>query len=236
MITATSILRSGLALGLIAISLAGCSSHNVYLDDATRSDLRNSPTIYMVHYVTPEPRVNPPRVHVAPYANVALHDTPSGADIQSHLKDFDPADEVAQRFAKTLDTSSGLHNIKQIHEAEPLPVVSDLKTYQNKFKDGYLMEIWIDNWSFNYIPMDWKTYGITLSARARLSHVEDGRIVWNTGHCSYGGSGNNYNDRIILDDLKTAEKKKTQAKIRQTVEHISDECSRELLRRYSRSK
>lgn len=236
MIAAPSVLRAGLAFVLITISLSGCSSNRIYLNDTTRSDLRNASSIYVVHYATPEPKVNPPKVHVAPYANVALHDTPSGSEIQSHLNGFDPTAEVAQRFSKTLNAGTGVHNLKQIHDAEPLPVVSDIKTYQNQFKDGYLMEVWIDNWAFNFIPMDWKTYAIALSAHARISHVEDGRIVWNTGHCFYGGSGNNYQDRIVLADLKTTDKKKTQAKIRQTVEHIADECARELLQNYSRNK
>lgn len=236
MIPSPFIVRQGLALALIIISLSGCSSHNIYMNDATRSDVRNAPTIYMVHYVTPEPRVNPPKVHVAPYANVSLHDTPTGAEIQDHLNGFDPTNEVAQRLASTLKTQAGLHNIKPVNTVSPLPVISDPKAYQNQFKDGYVMEVWIDRWAFNYIPMDWKTYGITLSAHTRLSHLEDGRIVWNTGHCFYGGSGMNYQDRIVLADLKSSEKKKAQTKIRQTVDQIADVCARDLLQRYSRNK
>ena len=89
--------------------------------------------------------------------------------------------------------------------------------------------------AFNYTPIDWETYSITMRVRARVTRLEDGKTLWNVGECSYGGSGNTYSERIVLSDLKTSESKKVQAKIRQTVTNIAQECSRQLVHDYSRN-
>lgn len=226
---------AGLALVLLAALLPACSRH-VYLNDAARAELRGAPAIHVVHYAAPLPEVHPPKAHVAPYTNVKLHATPTGAEIQSNLGGYDPTLEVAQRFASTLAARAGLRNLKMERETAPLPVVKDPRSFQDRFKNGLVMEVWVEHWNFSFVPVDWKTYAVTLSARARLSRAGDGQVLWNTGDCAYGGSGKSYEDRIVLADLQGSEKRRVQAKIRQTVARIAEECARQLMQDYSLNK
>jgi len=115
-------------------------------------------------------------------------------------------------------------------------VVSDGGFFKDKFKSGSVLEVWVERWGFQFTPIDWETYSITLRARARLTRLDDGKTLWNTGDCSWSGSGNTYGDRIKLADLKTSESKKVQAKIRQTIGHIAQACARQLMQDYSRNK
>ena len=169
--------------------------------------------IHVVHYVTPTPEVRPPTVSRS-YVKVKLHDTPNGVEIQSNLGNYDPALEVASQFAKTLAKSASLGNLRTERAATPLPVVSDAGIFKDKLKNGSVLEIWIERWGFQYTPIDWQTYTITMQVRSRLTRLEDGKTLWNIGRCGYGGSGNTYSERIVLADLKTSESKKVQAKIK----------------------
>ena len=222
-------------LFIAALVLPACASKNIYLNDTERANLRKQPAIHVVHYATPLPEVSPPSVNRR-YAKVKLHDTPSGAEIQSNLGNFSPTFEVTQRFMRTLSKSAGLGNLRIERNSAPLPVLKDLSQFKEKYKTGAVLEVWIHRWGFHYTPIDWKTYTLTLNAHARLSRVDNGQLLWTVGNCSYGGGGNTYDDRIVLGDLKTSESKKVQAKIKQTVGRIADECARQLMHDFSRDK
>lgn len=224
-----------IAVLLIATLLPACAAKRIALSDADRAGLRSLPAIHVVHYATPLPEVQPPAVNRR-RAKVSLHDAPSGAEIQSNLGHYDPTYEVAQRFAGTLSKRAGLNNLKLSREAAPLPVVKDPASHKERYKNGAVLEVWIDRWGFHYTPIDWKTYTLTLSAKARLSRLEDGRVLWNTGDCGYAGSGAGYDDRIVLADLKSSDSRKAQAKIRQTVARIADECARQLMQDFAAGK
>lgn len=222
------------ALAFLAL-LPACASKQIFLDDSGRAALRKQPVIHVVHYVTPTPQVNPPTVRHS-YVRVKLHDTPNGVEIQSNLGNYDPALEVANQFTRTLAKSAGLGNLRTEREATPLPVVSDAGIFKDKLKSGSVLEVWVERWGFQFTPIDWQTYTITMQVRSRLTRLEDGKTLWNIGRCGYGGSGNSYGERIVLADLKTNESKKVQAKIKQTVSNIAAECARQLLHDYSRNK
>jgi len=224
-----------LLLATFLLPACATQSRNIFLNDAERAALRKQPTIHVVHYSTPLPEVRPPTVS-RHYAKVKLHDTPSGAEVQSNLGNFDPTLEVTQRFVGILSKRAGLANLRTEREAAPLPVLKDLDQYKAKYKDGVVLEVWIPRWGFHFTPIDWKTYSITLSAQARMSRVENGKLIWTVGKCSYGGSGNTYDDRIVLTDLKTSESKKVQAKIKQTVARIAEACASQLMQDFSRDK
>lgn len=227
--------RAVLAVVLLAGLLPACASKHVYLNDSERAALRKQPAIHVVHYVTPTPEVRPPSVKRS-YARVKLHDTPNGVEIQSNLGNYDPTLEVANQFTKALARSAGLGNLRTEREATPLPVAGDGGFFRDKFRTGAVLEVWIERWGFQFTPIDWETYTITLRARARLTRLDDGKTLWNTGDCSWSGSGNTYSDRIVLADLKTSESRKVQAKIRQTVGNIAVACANQLMQDYSRNK
>lgn len=234
--TAPARARHVLPLVLLAIALLpACATKSIYLNDAERAALRKQPAIHVVHYTTPLPEVRPPSVR-RHYVNVKLHDTPTGAEIQSNLGNFDPTLELTQRFVAILSKRAGLANLRTEREAAPLPVLKDLDQYKGKYKNGVVLEVWIPRWGFHFTPIDWKTYSITLSAQARMSRVENGKLIWTVGKCGYGGSGNTYDDRIVLSDLKTSESKKVQAKIKQTVTRIAEACASQLMQDFSRDK
>ena len=89
---------------------------------------------------------------------------------------------------------------------------------------------------YAYTPVDWKTYTILVKGRARLTRLDDGKTLWNTGECTWGGSGNNtYSDRLVLGELKTSESKAVQAKIKQTLNAVAQQCARQLVQDYNRN-
>jgi len=226
----------GLLVTFVCMALLpACASKQVFLNDTERAGLRKQSTIHVVHYVTPAPEVRPPAISRS-YVRINLHDTPSGTEIQSNLGSYDPTLKITNQFAKALAKSASLENLHTDHETTPLPVISDPEIFKGKFKSGSVLEVWIERWGFHFTPVDWQTYAITMQVRSRITRIEDGKTLWNTGRCGYGGSGNTYNGRIVLDDLKTSKSKKTQAKIKHTVSSIAEECARQLLQDYARNK
>lgn len=223
-----------LALGIVAGLLPACASKKVYLNDSERSALRKQPAIHVVHYLTPTPEVHPPKVHKH-YVTVKLHEVPTGADIESNLK-IDLTLEMTNALTRALAREAGLGNLQVAREVTPLPVVKDGSIYKDKFKTGSVLEVWVERYMYAYTPVDWQTYTILVKGRARLTRLDDGKILWNTGECNWGGSGNNtYGDRLVLGELKTSESKKVQAKIKQTLNAVAQQCARQLVQEFKRN-
>jgi len=224
-----SMLLTGMA------AAGGCASRRS-LTDADRAELRNQPVIHVVHYATPTPTVQAPKAHVAPYTNIKLHETPTGSEIQENLGGYDPTLDLARRFGGVLTRSAGLKNLRIERDADPLPPLKDAKGFQTRYKNGAVLEVWVERWGFHYVPVDWKTYTLTLSAKARLTRAQDGQVLWSTGSCGYASAGKTFDDRIVLSDLKSNNSKKAQAKFRQAMGQIADNCAQQLLQDYSKTK
>jgi hypothetical protein len=118
-------------------------------------------------------------------------------------------------------------------EVTPLPVVKDGGSYKDTLKTGSVLEVWVERYMYAFVPVDWQTYSVLVKGRARITRLDDGKVLWNTGECSSGGSGNNtYGDRLVLSELKTSESKKAQAKIKQTLNAAAQQCARQLVQDY----
>lgn len=225
---------AGLLLVLVVL-LPACASRKIYLNDSDRAVLRKQPAIHVVHYLTPTPEVNPPKVR-RHYVSIKLHETPSGADIESSLGGYDLTMEMTNALTRAFAKEAGLGNLRVTREVTPLPVVKDGGSYKDKFKTGSVLEVWVERYMYSYMPIDWQTYTILVKGRARLTRLDDGKTLWNTGECNWGGSGNNtYGDRIVLSELKTSDSRKVQAKIKQTLNTIAQQCARQLVTEYNRN-
>ncbi len=210
--------------------LAACAPNRIYLSDSDRAGLRNAPAIHVVRYHTPAPEVRTPSAG-HPADGSGLPAVPSGPEIQQDLGSFDPTQEISQRFINSLSRKAGLGNMRLAREATPLPVVADPGIYRDKTRNGLVLEIWVQRWGFHQHPTDIRTYSITLDAGTRLTRTADGRVLWNAGHCSYAGN-NPRADRIVLAEMRSNDSRKLQARIKQTVARIADECARQLLQGY----
>ncbi len=213
---------STLIAGVVAAG--GCAGKRT-LTDADRAGLRNLPAIQVVHYATPVPSVETPRTPAAP----------TGNDIQNSLGGYDPTLDLARRFSGMLSRSAGLKNLRLVRETEPLPPLKDATGFQDRYRNGAVLEVWIEDWGFRPVPADRKNYILSLDAKARLMRMQDGRVLWNTGNCSHAGTGKNSGERIVLADLKSVDNKKALARFRQVMGQVADNCARQLLRDYSRA-
>lgn len=227
-------IRVVLAVLVLAALLPACASKKIYLNDSERAALRKQPAIHVVHYLTPTPEVKPPSVR-RHYVTVKLHEVPTGADIESNVK-VDLTLEMTNALTQALAKEAGLSNLRVAREVTPLPVVKDGSSHKDKFKTGSVLEVWVDRYAYSYTPVDWQTYTILVRGRARLTRLDDGKTLWNTGECTWGGSGNNtYGDRLVLGELKTSESKKVQAKIKQTLNAVAQQCARQLVQDFNRN-
>lgn len=202
------------ALVMCVLLVSGCGTQGARLSDADRASLGKQPAIQVLHYETPLPRIqgggkNPP---------------PAAANIRKHAA-ADPAALIAQSFSRLLGKKEKLKNLRVESRHLSLPVAKDASIYREKYRRGLVLELWVDEWSFSPLPTDTKTYLMTLNARSRLAHVEDGRVLWSTGRCSVGG--NNANNR----DMRLAGTEFTSGtRLRKLLAAARDECTRQLMR------
>ena len=213
--TAMVPIRAGaLAAMLCSLLVSGCGTQGVRLSDADRASLANQPAIQVLHYETPLPAIkagskNPP---------------PAAFDVRKHAA-ADPAALIAQSFSRLLIKKEKVTSLHVESRQLPLPIAKDASIYQEKYRDGLVLELWVDEWSFRPLPADTKTYLMTLNARSRLARVEDGRVLWSTGRCSVGGSnGSNRDMRLAGTELTGG------TKLRKLLAGARDECARQLLR------
>jgi hypothetical protein len=207
--------RAGaLAVVLCVLLVSACASQGVRLSDADRASLANQPAIQVLHYETPLPAIktggkNPP---------------PAAFDVRKHAA-ADPAALIAQGFSRLLGKKMKVKNLRVDPRHLPLPVAKDASRYREKYRHGLVLELWVDEWSFSPLPADTRIYLMTLSARSRLAHVEDGRVLWSTGRCGVGGNNASNRDlRLTGTDLTGG------TKLRKLLAMARDECARQLMR------
>jgi hypothetical protein len=109
-----------------------------------------------------------------------------------------------------------------------LPVATDTDPFREQYRHGLVLELWVEEWNFSSLPADTKTYLMTLNLRSRLSRVDDGQVLWSTGHCSVGGNNANNRDvRLTRSELTSG------TRLRKLLATARDECARQLYRDFS---
>jgi len=205
-----------LTVVLCVLLVSACASPGVRLSDADRASLANQPAIQVLHYETPLPAIkagskNPP---------------PAAFDVRKHAA-ADPAALIAQSFSRLLGKKVKVTKLQVDSRQLPQPVAKDASIYREKYRQGLVLELWVDEWSFSPLPADARFYLMTLNASSRLARVEDGRVLWSTGRCSVGG--NNASNR----DMRLAGTELTGGtKLRKLLAAARDECARQLMRNF----
>lgn len=194
---------------LAALALLGACAQGVRPSDDERAQLAGQPAINVLHYETPLPRIK--------------GGDSAAAAVRRHAA-ADPAALIAQGFSRLFGKKEKLKNLRAEARAQPRPVANDANRFREKYRRGLVLELWVDEWSFAPLPADTKTYAMTLVARSRLSRVEDGRVLWSTGHCSVDGNSGNREQRLAGTELTSG------TKLRKLLAAARDECARQLLR------
>lgn len=201
---------------LCGLLVSACATSGVPLSDLDRASLAKQPAIQILHYETPLPGIktggkNPPA---------------AAFDVRKHAA-ADPAALIAQSFSRLLAKKERLNGLQVEPRHLPLPVAKDASGYREQYRNGLVLELWVDEWSFSPLPADTNIYLMTLSARSRLARVEDGRVLWSTGRCYVGGStAGNRDLRLAGTDLTGG------TKLRRLLALARDECTRQLVRNF----
>jgi hypothetical protein len=194
--------------------MCACAPQGVRLSDSERANLDRQPAIYVLHYQSPAPVIlaggkNPP---------------PTATEVRKHAG-ADPAMLVAQSFSRLLAKKEKLDNLHVEPRHLPLPVATDTRLFREKFRNGLVQELWVQEWNFSPLPADTKTYLMTLNLRSRLSRVDNGQVLWSSGSCSVGGNtAGNRDMRLTLTELTSG------TRLRKLLATARDECARQLLR------
>lgn len=202
--------RARACLLLVAVLALGACSHGVRLSDPDRASLAGQPAIHVLHYETPLPRLK----------TLGKATLPTPAAIRRHAG-ADPADLIAQHFARLLGKKEKLGNLQVEARHLSPPVAKSASEYKGKYRRGLALDLWVDDWAFEAIAGEPGSYAMRLTARARLARIDDGRALWSTGRCSVGGSRDL---RLSGADLATG------TKLRRLLNNARDECVRQLTR------
>ena len=201
-------------MALCGLLLCACAPQGVRLSDSERANLDRQPAIYVLHYQSPAPVIqaggkNPP---------------PTATEVRKHAG-ADPAALVAQSFSRLLAKKEKLDNLHVEPRHLPLPVAADTRLFREKFRNGLVQELWVQEWNFSPLPADTKTYLMTLNLRSRLSRVDNGQVLWSSGSCSVGGNtAGNRDMRLTRTELTSG------TRLRKLLATARDECARQLLR------
>lgn len=199
-------------LWLTGLLLAGCA-HGVRLSDADRAQLDDAPRIHVLPYETPLPRLK----------MADRNAPPTPAEIRRHAA-ADPATLVAQGFVHLLGKKEKLKNL-HFETRRPLPVAKYATDYGKHRWRGLALDLWVDDWAFEELAGEPGSYGMRLTARARLARIDDGRVLWSTGRCSLGGNGR---------ELRLSKVELTRGtRLRKLLTYTREECARQLIRDFS---
>jgi hypothetical protein len=196
---------------------SACATQSVHLSDSDRTTLRTQPAIYVLHYQTAAPEIlaggkKPP---------------PAAAEVRKHAA-ADPAALIGQSFSHLLGKKEKLNNLHVEPQHLPLPVANNARVYQAQYRHGLALELWVDEWHFNPLLADTKTYLMTLNLRTRLARIDDGQVLWSTGRCSVGGNtAGNRDMRLTRTELTSG------TRLRKLLAMARDECARQLYRDFS---
>jgi len=213
-------------------ALGGCA-HGVKMNADTRARMARAPAIHVVHYVTPDPQIHPPAAHGHWGVRINLHQVPAPSEVRERMG-LDLTTEIAKGVAHGLRTNGKLANLVAENRSQPLPPDSAIDHYRARYRKGMVLEVWLRQWSFNYLPVDFKTYSLILDARTRLIDLSDGQVLWDTASCGFGSAGD-YRNRLVLSDLRS-NPKSFRGKIGTIARQARDSCSLQVSRRYLESR
>lgn len=194
----------------LAALLAACSSPGVRLSDADRRDLDGQPAIYVQHYETPLPAVKAG----------SKAKPPAPAEVRRTVA-ADPAALIAQGFAHVIGRKEKLRNLHVETKRLAPPVAESATAYKPRHRRGLALDLWVDEWTFAAVA---DGYAMRLSARARLARIDDGRVLWSSGHCRIGDGGSARETRLTRAELVSG------TRLRRVVASARDECVRQLTR------
>ena len=198
---------------LLAIwQLTACAT-GVHLSDLDRLGLDRQAVIHVLHYESALPRLE----------SRAKTAAPTLVAVRRHAA-ADPAALVAQSLSQLLIKKEKLKNLRIEPRHLPLPVAKNATVHQGKFRNGLILELWTDTWSFVALPADPKTYAVILSVHSRLARADNGRVLWSTGRCRVDGNSGNRDLRLLEKELTTG------TKLRKLLAAARDECARQLVR------
>jgi len=211
----TASYRPYLLCGMTALLLTACSPAGVRLSDRDRTLLDTQPVIHVVYYETGAPQLK--------YFNKP---PPSDAQAIRRTAGDDPASLVASSLARLIGKKENLRNLKIVPDALPRPVASRPSELRLAYRDGLVLETWVDRWSFEAIAGSPGQYLMALESRARLVHPAGGRMLWSTGQCRVHGAQNR-SLRIAATDFANP------TKLRKVLSAGRNDCARQLLRDFS---
>lgn len=191
---------------------AGCGHDGVRLAASERNSLDEQPAIHVLHYATP-----------LPVLKASNKTPPPRPETIRRAVGADPAALVAAGFSRLIGRRQKLRNLKLESQSLPRPVAGSALGHKPKYRRGLALELWLDTWAFEAVAGAPGQYGMRLAARARLSRLDDGQVLWSTGQCRVDGArGRDY--RLAVADLDNA------VKLRKLLAAARDECARQLAR------
>lgn len=106
----------------------------------------------------------------------------------------------------------------------PLPKPED---FSYSADSDYIFEFSF-SWGAAYLPLNWKTYAISIRGEGRLIRMPDQAVVWK-GVCNLGGYDD---DRLVAtsDDFKQRKSKKLESAMLIAAEECSDQFTKQINR------
>lgn len=130
---------------------------------------------------------------------------------------------IAERLSRVIARKAGLKNLNLESRDQPRPIQNPADRYRAEKKNGLVLELWMDEWSFSEVAGKPGHAGMRFDARSRLTRVADGRILWSSGRCQVGGTPNRAY-RISSTDLTKP------ARLRKLMADARNECVRQIAR------
>lgn len=200
------------AIALLGLGLLAACATGTRLSDPDRARLGKEAVIPVLVYESPLPRIQA----------ASTSDAPVPAEVR-RVAGSDPALLVAQGFTRLLEKKYKLKNLRVEARLQPRPVADSARSHLARYQSGLLLELWVEQWGVQATRGEPNVYKLTLNARARLTQMSDGRVLWSSGRCTVG-AGNNNDWRVAAAELKQA------ARLRKILAAVRDECARQLLR------
>lgn len=219
------------ALGLIAISVGGCTRAAVEMDPLELARLKGNPRIGAVHYRTPGLKVyeyeNNWTVQLkCPLSTQRCIEEDAynlGAQIVGKPGLEDHALDLKTRFIAAVTTELGLTSVESIPQP---PSPEDALVLRDKFRDGFLFTFQSTGVKFVALPvlplqLSPMRYKLLYLVTGKLLSYKAGRTVW---EASCGSATENAPDQPTLEELIANQGQL----LKQLVSEATKECASQL--------